>query len=115
MKYPGDGRCKYCGQPIRWVDDNGHRLALNVAPVAHGGAYVVVGAETSRRIPKAQRAAYGKLYEPHNTKKNCTGWENAQAMKRRQAEDRVMARIDKEKRDALPENVALFSDRRGRR
>lgn len=114
MKYPGDGRCKYCGQPIRWVDDNGHRLALNVAPVANGGAYVVVGAETSRRIPKAQRAAYGKLYEPHNTKKACPKWEDAQAMKHRQANDRTRARIDRAERDAMPENVALMRDFRRR-
>lgn len=106
-----DSRCKYCGQEIRWVDDSGHRLALNVSPVATGGSYRVVGAETATRVPKHLRAAMGKLYEPHNTKKNCTGWENAQAMKRRQADDLARARRPAA---AAPPNVMDFDPERRR-
>lgn len=115
MTPSSDSVCKRCGQPIRWVSNDGHRVPLNYAPVTSGGSFLVVGANTAMRIPVALRHNYVKLYEPHNTKKSCKGWENAQAMKKRQAAYFRYARRQKAERDALPENVALFRDHTGKR
>jgi len=104
----GYGRCKYCGRPVRWVDHAGHRLALEPAPVDEGGTFAVIGAESAIRIRKAQRAQYGRLYEEHNTRKNCPQWERAQAMKAREAAARKA-------RSEPPPNLILFDKNRGQR
>jgi hypothetical protein len=80
----GDSTCKYCGDPIRWVDDEGRRLAVSIAPV-DGGSYRVVGHSTARRIKKEDRAKFGKLYKPHR----CQQWKDAKAIIEREKADRA--------------------------
>lgn len=96
----GDSKCKYCGDPIRWVDHNGHRLALDVASVLSGGSYRVVGAETASYINRDDRAKFGKLYRPHK----CQQWKDAKAIIDRERTDRDAERS----RPTLPPNVVPY-------
>ena len=96
----GDSRCKYCDEPIRWVDDEGRRLVLDIAPVAEG-SYRVVGAETARRIKKEDRAKFGKLYKPHK----CQQWKDAKAIIEREKADHA-ARARREA--PFPPNVVPY-------
>jgi hypothetical protein len=97
----GDSRCKFCGEPIRWVDDDGRRLALDIVPIPEG-SYRVVGAETARRIKKADRANFAKLYRPH--KETCAKAEDAKAFFERQRADRLA----QQNRTTFPPNVVPY-------
>lgn len=65
-----DSRCKYCDVPIRWVKveigrTETMRVPLDLAPVESGGQYLVAGADAAKRIPKAGRSKFPKLYRKH--------------------------------------------------
>jgi hypothetical protein len=108
-----DSTCKFCGDPIRWVDDDGNRLALNVSPV-EGGSYRVVGAETARKVKKQLRSQFPRLYVPH--KETCTRWEDVKAFAARQRADRaertLIEKQLKHEAEVLPDNVTLMRNHR---
>lgn len=93
-----DSVCKYCHAPIRWCVVEGHRIALDLAPVATGGQYAVAGADSALYIRKDNRGKYSKLYQKHE--KTCR---NAAAMRAAAQRRKVGAQV--------PRNVVKF-DRR---
>lgn len=109
-----DSTCRFCGAPVRWVDDDGRRLILDVSPVADGGSYAVAGAESARRIRKADRPKYARLYRPHM--ETCPRADDAKAFIARQKTDREEARRIaqqlRHERETLPDNVVLMRNRR---
>lgn len=86
-----DSLCKWCSKPIRWVNIESTRRAIDYAP-SPKGTIVVIGTDTAMICPSTHRAASAyRLYELHAD--TCEKSEEKRAFDRRQMSDRRARKI----------------------